>query len=123
MNVRKVLLVEDNFQTLNIYKKTLEKEGLKTVPVIFGQEAVLAAKAEMPDLILLDLLLPGSTSGLQALKELKDDRKLKDIPVIVITNLHTEEKIAKKLGAAEYLVKANTSVTEVVAKVKKHLQN
>ncbi|KKR30777.1 hypothetical protein A2715_02080 [Candidatus Woesebacteria bacterium RIFCSPHIGHO2_01_FULL_39_32] len=122
MNRRKILLIEDNFTTLDIYKKTLEREGLRTISVTFGEEALFAAKAGKPDLILLDLLLPGSTSGLEALKEIKNEKGLSKIPVVVITNLHTEEKIAKQLGAVDYLVKTNTSLTEVVATVKKRLQ-
>ena len=77
------------------------------------------ATAEKPDLIILDLILPGK-HGLEVLKEMKEDADLKATPVIVLSNLDTDADIkeALRLGAADYFVKAQHPIAEVVEKVK-----
>ena len=76
-------------------------------------------KDDLPDIILLDLLLP-KISGFDVLKKVKETEKTKNIPVIILSNLGSQEEIAKglRLGAASYLIKANVLLDEVVKKIK-----
>ena len=114
---KKILIIEDNFQTLDILKTKLKREGYEIIIATLGLEGIAAAQATLPHLIIADILLSGDYNGLEVLEEVKKDKKLKNIPVILLTNLDTEEAAAKKLGAYDYLVKANTSISEVVKRV------
>ncbi len=89
-----------------------------------GELGLKLAKERKPDLILLDLILP-KVNGFDVLKNLKEDRETKNIPVIVLTNLEGIEDVNKaiELGATTYLVKAKYSLEEVVEKIKKALQS
>lgn len=117
-----VLVLEDDPFYANIYKTKLKKEGIDAEVVINGDAAMVAIKKRKPALILTDLIMPGK-DGFATLKELKADPALKDIKVIVLSNLSQEEDIrrVKELGAAEYLIKANVSIQEVVDKIKSNL--
>ena len=92
------------------------------ISALDGEIGLKLAKAKKPDLILLDLILP-KLSGFEVLKKIKEDKKIKDIPVIVLTNLENMEDIEKaiELGATTYLVKVSYPLEEVVKKIKKAL--
>ena len=92
------------------------------VSAMDGEEGLRLVKLEKPDLILLDLILP-KVHGFEVLKQLKDDKETKDIPIIVLTNLEGTGDVEKalELGATTYLVKANYSLEEVLQKIKKAL--
>lgn len=117
-----VLVVEDDPFYSKIYKTKLAKEKIESQIVGNGNEAMKAAQVLRPKLILLDLIMPGK-DGFETLAELKADPNLKDVPVIVLSNLSQEEDIKRimDLGAAEYLVKANIPIQEVIDKVKHNL--
>lgn len=114
-----VLVVEDDPFYSKIYKTKLAKEKIESQIVSNGNEALKAVKELPPGLILLDLIMPGK-DGFETLSELKADPSMKGIPVIVLSNLSQEEDIKRimDLGAAEYLVKANVPIQEVIDKVK-----
>lgn len=114
-----VLVVEDDPFYSKIYKTKLAKEKIDSQLVANGNEALKAVKALRPGLILLDLIMPGK-DGFETLAELKADDAVKDIPVIVLSNLSQDEDIRRimALGAKEYLVKANVPIQEVIDKVK-----
>jgi two-component system alkaline phosphatase synthesis response regulator PhoP len=115
----KILIVEDEFFLRNILEKKLQAEGFDVILASDGVEAVEKTVKEVPDLILLDLILP-KKNGFEVLEEIKKDPYLKDIPVIIISNLGQEIDIdrAKKFGVNEYLIKAHTSLDTVVEKIK-----
>jgi len=117
-----VLVVEDDPFYSKIYKTKLAKEKIDSEIVSNGNEAIKAVQKLRPGLILLDLIMPGK-DGFETLAELKADPAMKDISVIVLSNLSQEEDIKRimDLGATEYLVKANVPIQEVVEKVKHHL--
>lgn len=117
-----VLVIEDDPFYSNIYKMKLEKEGIYAEVAMDGDAGIAIARKEKPALILTDLIMPGK-DGFEILRELKADPNLKDVPVIVLSNLSQEEDMrrAKELGAVEYLVKANISIQDVVEKVKGNL--
>lgn len=116
----KILLVEDDSFLIGIYLSKFELEGFEITPAPNGEEGLKLAKCEKPDVVLLDILLPGK-DGFWVLQELKKDPITKNIPVIMMTNLSEEENVKKAfdLGAADYLVKSNFLPVEVIDKVKK----
>ncbi len=87
-----------------------------------GEQAITMAESMKPTLMLLDIILP-KKSGFEVLEELRKKPGLKNIPVVVLSNLGQEEDIArmKKLGVKEYLVKADHSLSDMVKKVQEHL--
>lgn len=118
----KILLVEDDRFLSIAYKEGLEWDGFETIVAKDGVEAMEKVRSEQVDLILLDLVMPRK-DGFEVLKELKGDNKLKGIPVIILSNLgqNSEVRKGKECGAVDYLVKSNSSMEEVVQKVRKHL--
>lgn len=118
----KILVVEDDEFLANIYKTKLGIEGFAVVAAKDGEAGIKAAKKEMPDLMLLDILMP-KMDGFEVLKALKADSKLKRIKVIMLTNLGQKEDVDRglELGADDYLIKAHFLPSETVAKIKKIL--
>lgn len=118
-----ILVAEDDKYYANIYKTKLTAEGFEVVVVRDGEQALKAAREKKPDLILLDLIMP-IKDGFDTLKELKADNALKSIRVVVLSNLGQDEDIqkTKDLGANDYFVKTNMSITEMVEKVKSYLK-
>lgn len=118
----KILLIEDSKFILNAYRDGLELAGFEVVVAEDGNQADEALGSFTPDLILLDLILPGK-DGFEILADLKLDDRLKEIPVIILSNLGQQKHIqdGKELGAVDYLVKADVTLKEVVEKVKFHL--
>jgi DNA-binding response OmpR family regulator len=117
-----VLVIEDDPFYSNIYMMKLKKEGIRAEVALNGDAGLAVARKEKPALILTDLIMPGK-DGFEILKELKANPTLRDVPVIVLSNLSQEEDMrrAKELGAVEYLVKANISIQDVIEKVKSNL--
>ncbi len=116
---KKILLVEDEKMLSTMYSTKFIKEGFDLVPAYDGEEGLAKAKSEKPDLILLDIIMP-KLDGFVVLKALKEDPELKNIPVLLLTNLGQDEDIkkGKELGANDYFIKANHTPAEVVDKAK-----
>ncbi|MBI2051239.1 response regulator [Candidatus Roizmanbacteria bacterium] len=117
--MKKVLIIEDDIVFQKIYQRKLREEGFEVLHAHVGKQGLELAKAQKPNLIMLDIMLPGGMNGFDVLEQLKNDMELKKVPVVVLTNLNNEEKTAKDLGASDYIVKADTSIKEVTEKVKK----
>jgi signal transduction histidine kinase/DNA-binding response OmpR family regulator len=98
-----VLVVDDDPMVRNLLAKTLEKEGYRVISARNGVEALALARERKPQAITLDVLMP-QMDGWRALKELKADAELRDIPVIMVTVLN-ERGMAIPLGAADFLTK------------------
>ena len=118
---KKILLIEDDPDIQNMYTDKLTFEGYEVLQSLDGKEGLLLAKKEDPDLILLDIMLPKGMNGFDVLEEIRKDNDLKDTPVIVLTNLDTEEEVAEKVGASDYLVKANTELNELMDMIEDYL--
>ncbi|MFA6099210.1 MAG: response regulator [Patescibacteria group bacterium] len=120
---RKILLTEDDLSLMKIYSNKLRISGFDVSMAITGDEALRKAEIELPELMLLDLILPGK-DGFLVLEELKKNPKTKNIPVIILSNLGQESDIqkGKELGAVDYLIKSDVSLAALVEKVKKYLQ-
>lgn len=115
----KILIIEDDHYMRKIYSNKLRRAGFEVIEAIQGEEGWHKILYEQPDLILLDLILP-IKSGFQLLTDIKSNDKTKKIPVVILTNLSQSPDIqkGKDLGAEDYLVKTDVSLTEVVDKVK-----
>lgn len=120
----KVLLVEDDLPLVRMYEIVLKKAGFELVIALDGEEGLAKIKAENPDVVLLDLVLP-KKDGFTLLKELENDSKLSKIPVMCLSVLHQREDLerAKRLGAVDFLVKTEVSPSEIIEKVKMHLKS
>jgi DNA-binding response OmpR family regulator len=119
----KVLVVEDETFLVKIYSVKLKKEGYDVQIATDGEEAVRLAASMLPDIILLDLILP-KMNGFEALEKMRQNPDNKKTPVIVLSNLGQEEDIkrASALGANDYLVKANFSIQDVIGKIRSVLK-
>mgnify|MGYP001613412140 CR=1 FL=1 len=122
--MKKVLIIEDDEQISRVYGIKLKQEGIETINAADGEEGLKKIISDKPDVVLLDLMLPGK-DGFWVLEELSKKPQLKNIPVIVLSNLgqKTDQERAMKLGAKDYLVKADTSIKEVVDKIKGFLSD
>jgi len=118
---KKILLIEDEKILSEMYETRLKREGFEVINTRDAEGGLELIKKEKPDLILLDLLLPGM-QGQEALKVLKEDPKTKDIPVIIFSNYDTPEvrKEAEKYGV-RYILKANVTTKDLVELVKKEI--
>ena len=118
INKGKVLLVDDDPLIIRMYEYRLRHDGYKVLLAFDGEKAIIEAKTNSPDIILLDLMMP-KMNGVETLKFLKKERDTKDIPVIILTNLGGSEDVEKSLslGATTYLVKSDHGVEDVVQKV------
>ncbi len=122
-NKKTILIIEDDEAILSMYKTKLEKDGFNVLVANNGYDGLELIKKKKPNIVLLDIILP-QIDGFSVLGAIRDDAKIKDTPVIILTNLSTEEdKIKGKiLGVKDYLVKANLTPAEVSKKVKEYIK-
>lgn len=118
----KILLVEDDSFLASVYATKFELEGFSVFHSPDGEAGLAEAEKIVPDIILLDILMP-KMDGFEMLHRLKMDPKLIHIPVIMLTNLGQKEDVERclKEGAVDYLIKAHFVPGEAVKKVKKIL--
>ncbi len=122
-NQNKILLVEDDSMMVRMYQRKLEKDGFQLTLAFNGEEGLAALKKEKPDIVLLDIMMP-KMNGIEMLKAVKADPALKDIPIVILTNLGDrpeDVQKCKELGAEDYWVKANVPIQEVTERIKKIL--
>jgi len=119
----KVLILEDDKFLRELIAQKLQREGFLISEAIDGEEGLKKIKEEKPDLVLLDLILPG-IDGFEVLKKIKDDESTSQIPVIVLSNLGQKDDVDRgmKLGAVDYLIKAHFTPREIIEKIKKALK-
>lgn len=118
----KILVVEDDKFLIKAYNIKFTRAGFEVITATDGAEGLEMAKKELPKLILLDLMLP-KIDGFEFLKRMAADESLKNIPVIVLSNLgqQTDKERALALGAKEYLIKADYSLDEIIEKSNKYI--
>ncbi|MBI5026368.1 MAG: response regulator [Nitrospirae bacterium] len=106
MNSKKVLVVDDEAFIIMMLKDKLENAGIKVLSSTNGKEAIEKARAERPDLIILDWMMPG-ISGLDACRIIKADSSLSNIPIIMLTakGQESDERLCIEAGVAHYLTK------------------
>ena len=119
----KILFIEDETALQRTLSAVMEQAGHIVANAYDGEKGLELAQEAVPDLILLDLILP-KMDGFSVLEKLKGDEKTKDIPVIVLTNLESVDDVEKVigLGATTYLVKANYDLDDIVGKINEVLR-
>lgn len=123
-NDNTILLVEDDTFLIDILVQKFKSDGYTVIHAGDGETALKKVHENDPDLIFLDIILPGM-NGFEVLKKLKDDDTIGDIPVAFLSNLGQKEDIekGKRLGAVDFIVKANHSLDEIVAKAGEILES
>ena len=119
--MKKVLIVDDEPTIVSIIEDLLRSNGFDTLPAGSAEEAEQVMKRNLPDLILLDVMMP-KVDGFEFCKKLKSDPAYQNIPVIFVTVMNKKEDVekGKELGAADYLTKP-FNPADLVARVKKYL--
>ncbi|OGM20419.1 hypothetical protein A2714_01745 [Candidatus Woesebacteria bacterium RIFCSPHIGHO2_01_FULL_38_9] len=118
--MKRILVAEDDKFLANAYRVKLTKAGYDIVLVSDGVEALQKLHEFMPDVMILDLVMPGK-DGFSVLEEIKKSDTLKNIPCIVASNLGQKEDVDKAmgLGANDYVVKTDLSMAGLIEKIKK----
>jgi len=125
----KILLIEDDIPTIDLYKLNFDKAGFELEIIKWGNEALervgnMGLKGNpRPDLILLDIILP-DINGIQILKEIRDREETKDIPVLILTNYSDPktEQASSDFNSQGYFIKTNHTPKEIIAKIRKILK-
>lgn len=121
--MNKILFIEDDRFLLEILVRKLSGEKFEVMTALDAEEGLKKLEEEKPDLILLDLVLPGM-HGFDFLKKIKKNPKTSQIPVIILSNLGQKEELEEgmRLGAVDYLIKAHFTPREIIQKVKKYIK-
>jgi DNA-binding response OmpR family regulator len=120
---KKILIIEDDKFLRELITRKLSGDGFNIVEATDGEEGMKKLKEEKPDLVLLDLILPG-IDGFEFLTKAKEDPSISSIPIIILSNLGQREEVEKglKMGATDYLIKAHFTPGEIIEKIKNILE-
>jgi len=118
-----ILIVEDDKFLRELISRKLSGEGFEVFGAVDGEEGIKKIKEGKPDLVLLDLILPG-IDGFEVLARLREDPEFSSIPVIILSNLGQREEVERglKLGAIDYLIKAHFTPGEIIEKIRNTLK-
>ncbi|HDH87991.1 MAG: DNA-binding response regulator [Deltaproteobacteria bacterium] len=118
MSKKVILVVDDEKDIVELVRFNLERDGFKVIPSYNGEDALILVKNQLPDLIILDLMLPGM-DGLEVCRILKKDSSTFSIPIIMLTAKGEEADIVVglELGADDYITKP-FGIKEMIARVK-----
>ncbi|MDD4871899.1 MAG: response regulator transcription factor [Kiritimatiellae bacterium] len=118
MSAKKILVVEDDEDIMELISYNLKREGYSVMKAVNGEEAIKQAQSALPDIVLLDLMLP-EIDGLEVCRRLKSDSKTRNIPVVMVTAKDEESDVVAglELGAEDYVVKPFRP-KELVARVR-----
>ena len=113
-----ILIVDDSPTEVHVLKTMLEKNGFQTSSALSGEEGIAKARQEKPDLVLMDIVMPG-INGFQATRQLTKDPETASIPVIIVTtkDQETDRVWGLRQGAKDYIAKPATEI-ELVGKIK-----
>lgn len=117
-----ILVVEDEQALQEAIKLKLKKDGVNVVTASSGEEALDYLKNNKPDLLWLDILLPG-VDGIEVLRKVREDFKMNDLPVVIVSVSVGQEKVkqSQELEANDYIVKSEYNLVEIIKRVKKFL--
>jgi len=120
---KKILIIEDDNFLRELIVQKLMAEGFEMSEAVDGEEGLKKVKEIKPDLVILDLILPG-IDGYEVLYQVKKDPSTTKIPVIILSNLGQKEDVEKglKMGAIDFLIKAHFTPAEIIEKVKASLK-
>jgi adenylate cyclase len=121
--MRHILIIEDNQLLANTYRAAFTQAGFKVDVAADGDAGLAAALAAPPEIILLDLMLP-KVSGLEVLRRLRADSRLARVPVLVLSNAYTAERMQElwSAGATQVLLKANSTPKRLLESVRQSLE-
>lgn len=116
--MKSILIIEDNTQLQQLYQEALTKLGYDQLTFATTAHQGLTWMIDhQPDLVVLDMMLPEGSNGFDVLEQMKKDPKLEMIPVVVVTNLDAEEKTARQIGAADYIVKTAVPFDQIIERI------
>ncbi len=117
-----ILLVEDEQQIAKAYTEHLTRQGFVVTHAIDGIQGLEKMKQKKPSLVLLDIIMP-RLDGVEMYKKMQEDKTLKDIPVMILTNLSDAHKLSEaiSLGVTDYLIKSDWSLEDLTTAIKKKL--
>ena len=120
---KKILLIEDDKFMTELIAMRFKKDGIALDWAESAEAGLVKIKADKPTLILLDIILPGMT-GFEFLKKIKADKETASIPVIMLSNLGQKVEIEQgmRLGAKDYLIKANHDLSDIIQKINQTLK-
>jgi two-component system, OmpR family, alkaline phosphatase synthesis response regulator PhoP len=121
---KSILIVEDEQALQEALKLRLKKEGIETLIAGTGEDALDILKKHKPSLVSLDILLP-KMNGLEVLKNIREDKDTKDLPVVIVSVSGGQEKIKRAFGlnVIDYLVKSEYTIDDIIKKLKNILSN
>ena len=118
---KRIMIIEDDFFVMDIYNLKLIQSSFDVICASDGKEGIrkLQVEKNIPDLILLDIIMP-YLNGIEVLKQIKTDARLKNIPVLLLTNLSQKKEVSEgmQLGAVDYLIKSHFTPSEVLEKIR-----
>lgn len=119
----KILIVDDEQAILKMYSSAFTASGIEIMTAPEGEKALEAVKVQLPDAVLLDIIMP-RLNGLDVLKQIKENPQTAKIPVFLLTNLPEESSVekTKQLGAEGYFIKAQTEPQEMVDIIKQYFE-
>ncbi|MDO8633158.1 MAG: response regulator [bacterium] len=117
-----ILLIEDDPLLIDIYSTKLKESGFEVTVAEDGEKGLKSLEGAMPDLVLLDIVLP-KQNGWEVLSKIRQNDRFKGLKVVLLSNLGQKEEIEKglSLGADRYLIKAHFTPTQVVQEIQKLL--
>lgn len=119
----KVLIIEDDENLRDVYQEQFQNEGFDVAVAHDGQEGIEKISSYMPDIILLDILMP-KINGFDVLKCVKEKPELKHIPILVITNIYTDaQDLIQNWGVSFVLLKVDYTPGQLVEKVRNVLKD
>ena len=119
--MKKILVIEDDQALALAYKKKFTQAAYDVELANNGEGGFSKAIQGKPDIIILDIMLPGKMNGFDVLQQLKLSAETKEIPVIMMTNLAEQGESALEAGAVEYLLKVNISLDKLLEIIKKYI--
>jgi DNA-binding response OmpR family regulator len=116
---KKILIIEDDKFLRELISQKLLKEGYDISEAVDGEKGLKSVQETKPDLVLLDLILPG-IDGFEVLSRVKSDPLIAQIPIVILSNLGQKDDIERglKMGAVDYLIKAHFTPGEIISKIK-----
>jgi len=119
---KKILLIEDEEIMVNLLQRKLTQEGYEISVARDGEEGLKLIREAVPDLVLLDIIMP-KKGGFEVMEVMQKDKELREIPVIIISNSGQPVELdrAKELGAKDWLIKTDFDPQEVLDKVVKQI--
>ena len=122
--MKKILIVDDQLELRELVEVTLRLENYDISQATSGEEAIIIAKSEKPDLIIMDVMMPGGMDGLQATRAIKNDPETNNCKIIMLTakGQAEDKKKGVEAGADDYFVKP-FSPLELISKVEEVLES